>query len=341
MNTKDHWIASHYVTTALSAARRKGYDADTLMLDAGISADALTQAGSRISPEKVTALIQSIWQTRDDEFMGFTDQACKQGVFAIMANQVIACSTLREVLVKAAHFYHHIRNDIVFIFDEKCEEKAQEAVLSFELRDPSLDPDHFLVEFFLLIWHRFSSWLVGQRVPLKYANFVYASPPHVKEYALLFPCHCRFNQTTNSIVFDAESLNLQVKQHERELRRVLKKYPADLLSKPVFYTGLTTQVMNLIGESDNQAFPLIDEVASYFHMSARHLRRRLKEEGTSYQGIKDTLRQDRAKSLLHKSDIAISQISREVGFNEPAAFTRAFKKWTGLSPRGYRELNRM
>jgi AraC-like DNA-binding protein len=83
--------------------------------------------------------------------------------------------------------------------------------------------------------------------------------------------------------------------------------------------------------------PLIEEVASYFNMSSRNLRRRLKEENSSYQAIKDTFRKDHAMKLLNNNDLAINQISREVGFNEPAAFTRAFKQWTGKSPRQHRD----
>ena len=338
MNPKSHTISPYYVGAALHGALRNGYDTNSLLLDSGLDILDLNQTNEdiRIPPENITALIRAIWQTMDDEFMGFTEQRCKQGVFAIMAKKAITCTNLRESLVQGAHFYHHIRNDITF----KFEEKGEKAILSFELQNPSLDPGHFLVEFFLLIWHRFSNWLVGQRVPLKYATFIYPPPAHVKEYSLLFPCHCRFNQTTNSIVFDAKSLNFPIKQHERELRIFLKNSPADLLSKPVFYRAMTTQVMNLVGESINQTFPLIETVSSYFYMRSRNLRRRLKEEGTSYQKIKDKLRQDLAITLLRENNLSINQISREVGFNEPAAFTRAFKHWTGKTPRAYREMNK-
>jgi AraC-like DNA-binding protein len=234
------------------------------------------------------------------------------------------------------HFYDLIRNDVGIGFQEQ----GEEAVLSFYLKDESLDPDHFIVEFFLLIWHRFSIWLVGQKVPLKYANFKYSVPDHVKEYSLFFPCHCRFNQNENSIVFDRSALSLPIKQQERELKQFLKNSPADLLSKPMFHSTFTTQVMNYMGESTTEAMPLIEQVAGYFNMSSRNLRRRLKEENSSYQNIKDSLRQDHAMKLLNNKDVAINQVAREVGFNEPAAFTRAFKQWTGQSPRHYREHGR-
>ena len=272
--------------------------------------------------------------------MGFTQQRCKQGVFAIMARQSIHCQTLREVLVQGTQFYNLIRNDIGLRFEEQGDDEQGEAKLSFYLKDESLDPDHFIVEFFLLIWHRFSIWLVGQKVPLKYANFSYPAPGHVKEYSLLFPCHCRFDQTENSIIFNRSALSLPVKQQDRELKKFLKNSPADLLSKPMFHSTFTTQVMNFMGEKTIETMPPIEQVAEYFTMSSRNLRRRLKEESSSYQSIKDTLRKNHAMKLLNNNTLAINQISREVGFNEPAAFTRAFKQWTSKTPKQYRDEGR-
>lgn len=333
MNRKTLTISPYYLAVIIGGAKRLNYDTQALLQAAGLP----VVSRERLAPEKATRLIRSVWQEMDDEFMGFTQQRCKQGVFAIMARQAIQCQTLREALIQGAHFYNTIRNDIGISFVEKDDE----AILSLQLKDESLDPDHFLIEFFLLIWHRFSIWLVGQKVPLKYANFKYPAPDHVKEYSLLLPCHCRFNQTEHCIVFDRSALSLAIKQKERELNQFLKNSPADLLSKPMFHSTFTTQVMNYMSEGSSvssiENMPLIDQVASYFNMSSRNLRRRLKEEGSSYQGIKDALRKNHAMKLLNNKELAINQIAREVGFNEPAGFTRAFKQWTGQTPKQYRD----
>lgn len=329
LNNKTLTISPYYLAVIIRGAKRLNYDTAALLQAAGLP----EVSSERLPPEKATQLIRSVWQVMDDEFMGFTQQRCKQGVFAIMARQAIQCQTLREALIQGAYFYQTVRNDIGLTFSEN----EDEAVMTFTVKDELLDPDHFIVEFFLLIWHRFSIWLVGQKVPLKYANFKYPSPGHVKEYSLLLPCHCRFNQEENSIVFERSALSLPIKQKERELREFLKNSPADLLSKPMFHSTFTTQVMNYIGESSIESMPLIEQVASYFNMSSRNLRRRLKEENSSYQAIKDTLRKNQAIKLLNNKDLAINQVAREVGFNEPAGFTRAFKQWTGQTPKHYRD----
>lgn len=342
MTSKTHTISAYYAQAIIGGAKRLNYDTAELLQAVGLRDcqrnNNAFKNEERLAPEKVTHLIQSIWALMDDEFMGFTQQRCKQGVFAIMARQSIQCQTLREALIQGTQFYHLIRNDLEITFRET----ESEAVLSLSLNDEILDPNHLLIEFFLLIWHRFSIWLVGNKVPLKYASFKFSPPEHVKEYSLFFPCHCRFNQTQDSIIFDRSALSLPIKRSEKELKKFLKNSPADLLNKPMFHNTFTSQVMNYMGDSISKgslhSMPLIEEVASYFNMSSRNLRRRLKEENSSYQNIKDTLRKNHAIKLLTDNELAINQISREVGFNEPAAFTRAFKQWTGQSPRNFRQL---
>jgi AraC-like DNA-binding protein len=72
-------------------------------------------------------------------------------------------------------------------------------------------------------------------------------------------------------------------------------------------------------------------------MTSRTLRRKLTDEGTHFQDIKDGLRRDTAIHLLSQPSLPVSGIARELGFSEPSAFTRAFRHWTGVSPSSYRK----
>ena len=71
-------------------------------------------------------------------------------------------------------------------------------------------------------------------------------------------------------------------------------------------------------------------------MSEQTIRRKLSAEGVNYQQLKDNLRSDLAMRLLNKSSVPIQEIARLLNFSEPRAFTRAFKQWTGHSPRHFR-----
>jgi AraC-like DNA-binding protein len=72
------------------------------------------------------------------------------------------------------------------------------------------------------------------------------------------------------------------------------------------------------------------------HTSVRNLSRKLRNEGTSFQAIKDELRRDVAIQLLTKTDKPIAVIGADLGFDSPTTFHRAFKAWTGSTPGAYR-----
>jgi len=80
----------------------------------------------------------------------------------------------------------------------------------------------------------------------------------------------------------------------------------------------------------------LGDVAQTLHLSPRTLHRRLAEEGSSFQAVKDALRRDLAISRLAKTREGITQIATELGFADSAAFYRAFVRWTGMSPAQYR-----
>jgi AraC-like DNA-binding protein len=82
----------------------------------------------------------------------------------------------------------------------------------------------------------------------------------------------------------------------------------------------------------------IGNAADLVGMSERTLQRRLAEQGTSFNDLLDQVRFDAAKQLLQHNSISVTDISGELGYKDPANFTRAFRRWAGVSPRRHRQL---
>lgn len=80
----------------------------------------------------------------------------------------------------------------------------------------------------------------------------------------------------------------------------------------------------------------VNDVAQALHMSVRTLARRLANEGTHFQAVKDEFRRDVAIQALIRSERSLPTIADELGFQDMACFSRAFKTWTGNSPAAYR-----
>jgi AraC-like DNA-binding protein len=86
--------------------------------------------------------------------------------------------------------------------------------------------------------------------------------------------------------------------------------------------------------------PALPEVVSALHLTQRTLQRRLDEEGTSYSALLAEVRLERATELMRRSGLQNDEFARALGFDDASAFSRAFKSWTGVSPRQYRERQR-
>jgi AraC-like DNA-binding protein len=290
----------------------------------------LDEPRARVAPEQFARLMQLLWEKLADEYMGFGRTRSKPGTFAMMCYALIHCHTLEKALTRGTLFYS--------LFDE-----APVITLSREgdwarltVDDSTLqDPDHFLVESLLVIWHRLASWLIGQRIRLQEATFRHAEPEHSAEYDLLFPNPRRFGAGSTSLLFQARYLAMPLLQDERTLKHFLEHSPADLLARPDGGDSLISQIRRLLGR-DCASWPDLEAVAQQLHMSPQTLRRHLREEGSSFQELKDHLRRDLAIYHLGRDNLAIQDIAEQLGFSEPSAFHRAFKKWTGLTPGAYR-----
>jgi AraC-like DNA-binding protein len=86
--------------------------------------------------------------------------------------------------------------------------------------------------------------------------------------------------------------------------------------------------------------PSLDAVARELAVSPRSLQKSLKTEGASYQRLLDRVRQEIAIDSLGDPDLSLCDVAFLLGFAEQSAFNHAFKRWTGSSPRQYREKTR-
>ncbi|MEH6579388.1 MAG: AraC family transcriptional regulator [Amphritea sp.] len=323
----------HYVRAALRCAERKGVVVEKLINEIGISQAQLNQFHGRAHSDQITRLVQSIWSELNDEFMGCTEHPCKQGVFALMARHSLHYESLEAVLRQGIHFYNLFTDDIQM----QLVPQGDMVTLEIEFTQPELDPDHFYQEFWMVIWHRFASWIIGKKIPLEQVCFTYRKPAYESELKHLFPCRHHFNRPLLKLCFSSDFLGLPPIRTQRDLSHFLKHSPADLITIPGEEQSYRTHIRSLLLHQEGEVLqcPPFEQIAGVFNVSSQTLRRKLKSEGTSYPRIKDELRLDLAIEKLRSEKISVSEIARLLGFSESRSFTRAFKHWTGLTPKAY------
>ena len=208
MATKNHTIDNYFARKHLANGMRIGLDKALLLERSGMTESLLNQPLARITPEQMANLVSAIWEQSNDEFMGMVERPVRYGIFAYLAEQLVACKTLGDVYEGVVRFYNLLVEGLRFSLTKK----DGRIFFNMERVSRDRDKDNLLVIFLLCVWHRFPSWLVGQVIPLLSVYLPFPEPQHSAEYRFIFPCECLFKQTNSSLIFDEQWMHLQVVQ---------------------------------------------------------------------------------------------------------------------------------
>ncbi|MFI9209822.1 AraC family transcriptional regulator [Streptomyces sp. NPDC053253] len=351
-------VSAHHVRAVLLGGERRGIAPAPLLARAGLPAELLGGAQARVPAERFGRLVRMLWAVLDDELIGFGGAPSKVGTFAMMGHVVVHGSRdLREALRRGQDFYSLFPSGPRFrlvepgVGEEVGVEGAvgdpgfggelgvggsDEARMEFDFAGYD-DPLHFGAESTVLVAHRFAGWLIRRRIGLRRVEFAYPEPRHAQEYALLFGAPCVFGARRTAAVFDRADLDAPVLRDAAALQVFLRSAPAGVLVRADHGGTVTGRVRHLIGRAlPAEPVPTPQQLADRLSMSPQTLRRRLAAEGTTYQRLRDQVRRDHAIAELSGGRVSIELLSRQLGFSEPSAFHRAFRRWTGETPRAYR-----
>ncbi|MEU1334533.1 AraC family transcriptional regulator [Streptomyces sp. NPDC005865] len=324
-------ITVHHVRAVLRGAERRGVDTVPLLRGAQIPPLLLGDDLARVTAPQFARLFRELYRVTQDEFLGLGAAVSRPGTFAMMCQASLGCRDLGAAVHRGTTFYGLFPGgpDLVL------ERRADEAV--FGVRN-DLEQDYFLAECLVIIWHRLCSWLIGRRIPLRWAEFGHPPPPHKDEYELLFGCPVRFGAERTGAGFDPHWLDAPLIRDEDALDEMLRRAPFELLTRREYGTTVAEQVRRALARAlrSSPRLPSLGEIAARLAVSPATLRRRLAQESTSYQQLKDAVRRDAAIAGLVEGSEPIAELAARLGFSEDTAFHRAFRRWTGTTPGAYR-----
>ncbi|MBU1237251.1 MAG: AraC family transcriptional regulator [Gammaproteobacteria bacterium] len=320
-----------FVRELLRGTRLDATRCDRLLQESGISPILLDEDGARVTTEQFATLYQRLARELDDELPGMFSRPARAGTFKFLCLTVMEARNVRTALYRFTRFFHITLDDIGF------ELSRQDALTRVALvpRLPSAAANTFAQEILLRLVHGVISWLAGKKMPLARIDLAFPRPAHAADYGALYPGPAYFGQPATALYFDTALLDGPIRQDQKSLAEFMKRAPGDWLFNS-FPERLVSHGVREYLHAHLVAPTAIEEVAKAMHVSVRTLSRRLRDEETSFQAIKDELRRDVAIERLTKTDTPIAVIGAELGFDSPATFHRAFKAWTGSTPGAYR-----
>ena len=227
--------------------------------------------------------------------------------------------------------------DLTFAFTRiAARDRGEEFHLVLDTPDIPLALQRFVVERDSAAIRTIQHELFAAPIPIREMSYAFPPPTaRAERYTEIFGVTPTFDAGENAVGIDPAILDLPLPQSNEHTTTVAREQCRQLLARRQARTGLAGQVREHLMARPG-APPNLDQVAAALHMSDRTLRRRLAEEGVSFRGLLDEIREQVAEELLVTGGLSVAEVAERLGYVEVSSFSQAFRRWKGVGPRAYR-----
>jgi AraC-like DNA-binding protein len=321
----------HALIEGIEPAGVAGHD---LLRAAGIDLVRLEDIDGRLDREEYERAQTAALDLTGDAALGLhMGERVTVRPFDVIADLASHAPTLRDAFQNFTRFHRIVTDDP----DTTVHEADGVATLRYQFPRGTPRCNRLRAEFAMVGFLRMMRHLVRSEVTARAVYFEYAAPDYRAEYARIFGGIERFEHEFTGIEFDAALLDQGHMPQKGELYTVLESLAERKLSRVTREGGHAERLRDYLVSNALAQRPQMDAVARSLGISVRSLRRRLDEEGVSYTSLLNEARATVAKRMLEDSSRSIYETAYAMGFSDPSAFHRAFKRWTGMTPTQYRE----
>ncbi|WP_182376212.1 AraC family transcriptional regulator [Nocardioides sp. WS12] len=325
----DRTVPIELVQASVAHAARRGIDVNQMLADAGVSPMLLGADRSRVTESQLTRIVQTLWRVTDDELFGLGRHRLPRGTFRLLCFGLLSAPDLAGALDRLEGFARAIP-----AMPEFSVVQGPETTRIAMRVEPDLDLEGFLTGIGVGALHRFLAWSIGRTIALDRLELPHPFPPDLTRFA--FGIEASKSEEA-ALSFKSTLLTTPIVRTDAEVESFVAGSPHGLLTRPHDTASVSEQVRRMFELAlRSTEWPGSEQVAKKLVMSPQTLRRKLAEEGSGLREIREEVLRDAAVSSLVRGEESVAALSERLGFSEPSAFTRAFRRWTGSSPAAYR-----
>jgi AraC-like DNA-binding protein len=321
-------VTSRTLPVFISYFRDVGGDVNVLLATHGVTA-----GSTELPVETLESITTAIAVATGDPQLGLRlAVGLERGTFGLFEFVLRSAPTLRHAFQRFVR-YGRLLNDLaVLTFDDHGSLATLEQRVPGSRSGFGEQPNVMFVALVVRIVRE----LLGAPWSPRSVAFAHREPAVVDRLVEFFGCPIRFAAETCAVNIDGAVLDTPLANGDGALLSVLdEQAERTLAALPAREDGLS-RVRQQIVAALNDGQPRLPEVASAMHVSRRTLQRRLARAGLTFQDLVDRVREERARAYVLDRRVSLGEIAYRLGFSEISAFTRAFKRWTGMTPSQFR-----
>jgi len=313
---------------------KMGFGRRTCLKGTGIMLSQMDNPKSRLTFQQELGFYRNALQLTGDPLVGLKlGEPFIPARYGLFGYALMSASTLRRAMKLAVHFGQLTFSFFTFEFIEAGK------LAWFSMKDPPPVEqelhDVYLNRDMSAAVVGFSA-VLGRQMPLHEIHLAHDGHGRRQDYRDHFDCKTVFSSYPSKIVFDAGLLDTALPQRDPDSSRYFRQQCQMLIAQLKHQSFFADDVRMLLLARPGH-FPGIDQVADQLHVSVRTLRRRLSEEGSSFRELLEEVRFQLAKEYLQDTRLPLAEIAELLDYTEPGNFSHAFRRWSGQSPRGFRQ----
>ena len=312
-----------------------GLDALGIARQAGVDLAALPAPGERIAIDRIDAMLRVAIPAIADPAFGLHAARCwHPSELGVLGYAWLSSSTLRTGLDRAVRYSRLIGERGL----TEIEDTRQGLKVRFWARrgDPDVVPvAAAFTDIAMALLLDMCRMNAGAALRPVAATLRRRKPDPADAYQRFFGCPVQFGGDENAFVLSAKHADRALPSANRQLAALFDRMLVDELAR-LDRSDIVSRCRAAVLEHLSSGEGTAEEAAKQLHMSARTLQRKLAEANTTYLELVDHARKDLALRYIEDPRRSVTDITFSLGFSQPSAFTRAFRRWTGLSPSDYR-----